>query len=119
MKRLSSRASAAALDAGETMPILYGLDACDTCRKAQNWLKRAGVEHSFIDYREHRVEAATLRDWAKQLHEVALIPAGQEEQLRGMEWPADLLISAIECCEVPQNRNSRGDARDAQDSREL
>jgi Spx/MgsR family transcriptional regulator len=50
-----------------TMPVLFGLDACDTCRKARNWLTRAGVEHRFVDYRAERVEAATLKDWAAQL----------------------------------------------------
>lgn len=48
-------------------PVLYGLDTCDTCRKARNWLKRSGVEHEFIDYRAQRVDPATLKDWAKQL----------------------------------------------------
>jgi Spx/MgsR family transcriptional regulator len=46
---------------------VYGLDNCDTCRKARNWLNRAGVEHEFVDYREHRIEPATLKEWAKQL----------------------------------------------------
>ena len=39
---------------------------------------------------------ANWRHWAKEFHEVALVPKGQEELLRGMEWPADLVISAIE-----------------------
>lgn len=50
---------------------------------------KAGHEHK-------EIRIANWRDWAKQLHEVALIPAGQEEQLHGMEWPADLVIRAIE-----------------------
>ncbi|MEO7251125.1 MAG: Spx/MgsR family RNA polymerase-binding regulatory protein [Arenimonas sp.] len=50
-----------------SQPTLYGLDNCDTCRKARNWLKRAGVEHEFVDYRERRVEPAILREWAQQL----------------------------------------------------
>ena len=49
------------------MTTLYGLDKCDTCRKARNWLDRAGVAHDFVDYREQRIEPATLRDWARQL----------------------------------------------------
>lgn len=47
-------------------------------------------------HQHKEIRIANWRDWAKQLYEVALIPAGQEEQLRGMEWPADLVISAIE-----------------------
>jgi Spx/MgsR family transcriptional regulator len=47
--------------------ILYGLDNCDTCRKARNWLDRHGIAHSFIDYRAQRPEPDTLRDWARQI----------------------------------------------------
>ena len=50
-----------------SLPTLYGLDTCDTCRKARNWLKRSGVDHEFIDYRAQRVDPATLKDWARQL----------------------------------------------------
>ena len=46
---------------------IYGLENCDTCRKARNWLKRAEVGHEFIDYREQRIDPATLKDWARQL----------------------------------------------------
>lgn len=44
----------------------------------------------------NEVRIANWRDWASQLHEVALVPKGQEDQLQGMEWPAGLVISAIE-----------------------
>lgn len=46
---------------------VYGLDNCDTCRKARNWLRRFEVEHSFVDYRANRVPAETLKAWATQL----------------------------------------------------
>ncbi len=46
---------------------LYGLGNCDTCRKARNWLNRFKIEHEFIDYREQRIEPATLKAWADQL----------------------------------------------------
>jgi Spx/MgsR family transcriptional regulator len=46
---------------------IYGLANCDTTRKALNWLKRFGVEHQFVDYREQRVPADTLKAWARQL----------------------------------------------------
>lgn len=49
------------------MATLYGLDNCDTCRKARNWLKRFGVEHDFVDYRARRVPPETLKAWAAQL----------------------------------------------------
>ena len=42
---------------------LYGLDNCDTCRKARNWLLRFGIEHRFVDYREQRQPPETLLAW--------------------------------------------------------
>jgi len=44
---------------------VYGLEKCETCKKARNWLTRHGVQHDFIDYREQRVDPATLKTWAK------------------------------------------------------
>lgn len=46
---------------------LYGLGNCDTCRKARKWLDRFEIAHEFIDYREQRIEPATLKAWAEQL----------------------------------------------------
>lgn len=46
---------------------LYGLSKCSTCQKAVTWLQRHAIEHQFIDYREHPVNAATLKDWATKL----------------------------------------------------
>jgi Spx/MgsR family transcriptional regulator len=43
---------------------MYGLEKCDTCKKARNWLHRHDVAHEFIDYREQRVPAETLKAWA-------------------------------------------------------
>ena len=45
---------------------LYGLPACDTCRKARNWLDRFDVAYTFVDYRANPVPAAMLKDWARQ-----------------------------------------------------
>ena len=50
-----------------TVPTLYGLPNCDTCKKARNWLTRFGVEHAFVDYRAQPVPAATLKAWAQHL----------------------------------------------------
>lgn len=47
-------------------------------------------------HRHRNVRIANWRDWAEEIHEVAIVPKGQEEQLKGMEWPAELVISAIE-----------------------
>ena len=44
---------------------LYGLDKCDTCKKARNWLDRFKVAYEFVDYREHRIPPESLKTWAK------------------------------------------------------
>jgi Spx/MgsR family transcriptional regulator len=49
------------------MPILHGLDNCDTCRKARNWLDRHGVAYRFVDVRKEPVPASTLKAWAHAL----------------------------------------------------
>ncbi|AZW31871.1 transcriptional regulator, Spx/MgsR family [Bordetella bronchiseptica E014] len=43
---------------------LYGLNKCSTCVKARDWLAARGVPHDFVDYRDHPVPAATLKQWA-------------------------------------------------------
>ena len=43
---------------------VYGLPNCDTCKKARNWLDRKKIAYEFVDYREHRVPAETLKAWA-------------------------------------------------------
>jgi hypothetical protein len=47
-------------------------------------------------HKHHEVRVASWRDWATQIHEIALVPKEQEEQLKGMEWPAGLVTAAIE-----------------------
>lgn len=47
-------------------------------------------------HRHHEVRIADWRHQATALHEVALVPPGQEEQLRGMTWPAELALNPIE-----------------------
>ena len=49
------------------MVTVYGLDNCDTCKKARNWLKRFELAHDFVDYRANRVPPETLKAWAAQL----------------------------------------------------
>lgn len=49
------------------MTTLYGLNNCDTCKKARNWLKRFGIEHDFVDYRDNRQSPETLVAWRDAL----------------------------------------------------
>ena len=47
--------------------MLYGLDNCDSCRKARNWLTRSGIAHAFVDYRAQPRTPATLSEWKEQV----------------------------------------------------
>jgi len=47
--------------------MLYGLDNCDTCRKARNWLTRSGIAHEFVDYRAQPQPPATLTEWKEHV----------------------------------------------------
>ena len=44
---------------------IFGLNKCDTCRKARNWLDRHAIEYRFVDYREQPATPATLKQWAQ------------------------------------------------------
>jgi Spx/MgsR family transcriptional regulator len=46
---------------------MYGLDKCDTCRKARNWLDRKKIAYAFVDYRDQRIAAESLKVWAEQV----------------------------------------------------
>lgn len=46
---------------------LYGLESCDSCRKARNWLQRCAIAYTFVDYRAQPISPETLRAWAGQL----------------------------------------------------
>jgi len=46
---------------------VYGLEQCDTCRKARNWLQRFEITFAFVDYRAQPLSPETLHAWAEQL----------------------------------------------------
>ena len=49
-----------------TKPVtIYGIKACDTMKKARDWLDGHGVAYAFHDYKTLGVERAVLEDWAE------------------------------------------------------
>jgi len=46
---------------------VYGLNRCDTCKKARAWLDANGVDYRFVDYREQPISARELLAYAGQL----------------------------------------------------
>jgi arsenate reductase (glutaredoxin) len=48
-------------------PIIYGIKACDTMKKARTWLDEHGVEYRFHDYKTESIDRAHLDRWCKAL----------------------------------------------------
>lgn len=63
------------------MIMVYGLDKCSTCLKARKWLDKHKIDHTFVDYREQRIDAPTLKQWARSV-------GGWENMVNrsGMTW---------------------------------
>jgi arsenate reductase len=56
---------------------LHGIKACDTMKKARDWLDGHGVAYGFHDYKVAGVDRATLEGWAGKVGwEVLLNRAG-------------------------------------------
>jgi len=49
------------------MPIvLYGIKACDTVKKARNWLDARQIAYQFHDYKTQGIDRKTLQHWCQQ-----------------------------------------------------
>jgi arsenate reductase len=46
---------------------IYGIKACDTMKKARDWLDKHGVAYAFHDYKTQGISEAKLSDWARQV----------------------------------------------------
>ena len=45
---------------------IYGIKACDTMKKARDWLDAHGVAYAFHDYKVAGIDRARLEAWVKQ-----------------------------------------------------
>jgi arsenate reductase len=52
---------------------IYGIKACDTMKKARDWLDAHGVPAAFHDYKTAGVDRARLEAWAGQVGWEALL----------------------------------------------
>ena len=48
-------------------PTLYGIKACDTMKKARDWLDAAGVAYGFHDYKTVGITRERLSGWVEEL----------------------------------------------------
>jgi len=56
---------------------IYGIKACDTMKKARDWLDGHGVAYGFHDYKSAGIDRVTLEGWAGRVGwEVLLNRAG-------------------------------------------
>jgi len=56
---------------------LHGIKACDTMKKARDWLDGHGVAYGFHDYKAVGIDRVTLERWARKVGwEVLLNRAG-------------------------------------------
>ncbi len=46
---------------------IYGIKACDTMKKARDWLDGHGVDYAFHDYKTAGVDPSVLEGWVKKV----------------------------------------------------
>ena len=61
-------------------PTLYGIDTCDQCRKARQWLRAQGIAFTWHDLRADGVSAEMLGRW------LARVPWDSLLNRRGQTW---------------------------------
>ncbi len=49
------------------MITLYGINNCDTVKKARRWLEQQSIDFCFHDFRKDGLEAEQLRNWLAEL----------------------------------------------------
>lgn len=47
-------------------PVLHGIRACDTMKKAMNWLAENNIDYQFHDYKKQPVERQSLERWCNE-----------------------------------------------------
>ena len=52
---------------------IYGIKACDTCRKALKWLEAEGRAHQWRDIREQPQDEFTVRRWLEAVGPETLV----------------------------------------------
>ena len=61
-------------------PVMYGINNCDTIKKAKSWLNEHHIDFDFHDYKKLGIEHSQLTQWVQQLGWEQLI------NKRGTSW---------------------------------
>ncbi len=59
---------------------IYGIKACDTMKKAFNWLDQHGIDYKFQDFKKQTASEEQLTLWLKQ------VPWDELINKRGTSW---------------------------------
>ncbi len=49
------------------MPTVYGINSCDSCRKARKWLDDHSIEYDYHNLREDGINIQTLERWCDRI----------------------------------------------------
>lgn len=49
------------------MTTLYGINNCDTVKKAKKWLEQAGIDYTFHDFRKDGLDQQQVVEWVGAL----------------------------------------------------
>lgn len=63
--------------------ILYGINNCDSVKKARQWLAAQAIEHQFIDFKKQAPNENLIRQWLKQI-ELAQVLNKRSSTWRGL-----------------------------------
>ncbi len=77
---------------------VYGIKACDTMKKACDWLTAQDIHYAFHDYKKTPLDAATLDDWCKRVSWEVLL------NKRGTSWRK---LSAADQADVDEAKAKR------------
>lgn len=82
---------------------VYGIKACDTCRKALKWLEAQGRAHQWQDIRDQPLDSATVARWLAAIGSEALVnrrsttwrqlDGAEREQAMDPEQSVELLLA--------------------------
>lgn len=77
---------------------IYGIKACDTMKKAFDWLGAQDIGYAFHDYKKTPLDAATLDDWCRRVGWEVLL------NKRGTSWRK---LSAADQADVDEAKAKR------------
>ena len=95
---------------------LYGINNCDTVKKARRWLEEHGVEYQFHDFRQDGLDKKQLSGWVEQLGWEAVVNkrsttwrnlSDKEKDIKTNAQAAKLLVANPTLIKRPVTENNK------------